>query len=257
MNINPPPIKLLMIGNKKLEYYKDLLIKADTGLHHQLFSIINQLFKDRKDIKILDVACGEGAFASRLFDTGFKNVNCVDIDSHNFKFSGRINFTEIDLNNYSDVSHFVTNNAGEYDLVIGMETIEHLENPWLYIHMLKTVLKKDGVLILTTPNINSIYSKIIYILRDRFFLFMESNLSYYHINPISTFEIETICKYNDLNIVEIYPGGTYPIIWIKRNDLLFSFLYSMSNIFFYPFAKGQKFGWCNIYICKRVENQEF
>jgi len=43
--------------------------------------------------------------------------------------------------------------------------------------MLKTVLKKDGVLIITTPNINSIYSKIQFILRDRFFQFTESDLS--------------------------------------------------------------------------------
>ena len=157
MKIDPPSIKSLMIGNKKPEYYKNLLIKVDNGLHTQIFFIVNRLFKDRQDIKILDIACGEGAFAARLFDAGFKNINAADIDSNSFKFPDRINFTEIDLNSYSEINHFLTNHVSEYDLILGIETIEHLENPWLYLRMLKTVLKKDGVLIITTPNINSQY----------------------------------------------------------------------------------------------------
>jgi 2-polyprenyl-3-methyl-5-hydroxy-6-metoxy-1,4-benzoquinol methylase len=114
MKIDSPSIKSLMIGNKKPEYYKNLLIKADNGLHTQIFFIVNRLFKDRQDIKILDIACGEGAFAARLFDAGFKNINAADIDSNSFKFPDRINFTEIDLNSYSEVNHFLTNHVSEY-----------------------------------------------------------------------------------------------------------------------------------------------
>ncbi|HPC90289.1 MAG TPA: hypothetical protein PLN19_02335 [Methanothrix sp.] len=33
----------ILFGAKKLEYYDGLLIMADTGLHYQVFSIVNGL----------------------------------------------------------------------------------------------------------------------------------------------------------------------------------------------------------------------
>lgn len=252
-NINPKPIDLLMIGDKKIEYYKDLLIKADNGLHAQVFSIIDQIFRDKNGIKILDIASGEGSLSYRLFNSGFKNIDAADINSDDFRFSDCIRFTKINLNEYTEVNNFVKSHSNEYDLIVGIETIEHIENPWLYVRMLKALLKDKGTLIISTPNINSIFSKIYFILKDRFFQFSESDLSYYHINPISTFEFETICQHNDLEIMKILPGGKYPIIWARR-DILFSILFSLSNVLLYPIAKGQKFGWCTIYIIQKSRN---
>ena len=41
----------------------------------------------------------------------------------------------------------------EFDVVLSVELIEHLENPWHHAREIARVMKPDGVCILTTPNI--------------------------------------------------------------------------------------------------------
>jgi len=247
--LSPNPIIPIKIGNKKLEYYNNLLIKADLGLHDQICFLVKRLFENKKHIKILDIATGEGALSYRLYNEGFENIDAVDIDSKNFKYHNLIKFFELDLNNYQSVCNFEKNNYQKYDLILGIETIEHLENPWQYLRLLKGLVKKDGLIIMSTPNINSIYSKVSFLIFDYFFQFSYESLEYGHINPISSLEMQIICNNLGLKIERIFPGGTYPIIWIKR-DLIFSFIYSFSNVVLSLFTKGMKYGWCNIYIIK-------
>lgn len=245
----PKSIIPLKIGNKQLEYYKKLLIKADTGLHDQLSSLIEKEFANKKEIAILDIAAGEGALSYRLYNLGFENINAVDIESKKFKFKDIINFSELNLNDYQSVNVFEKENFKKYDLILGIETIEHLENPWQYLRLLKNLLKENGTIIISTPNVNSIYSKVTLLISDYFFQFTPDALEYWHINPISTFEMYTICDNIGLKIEQVLAGGTYPIIWIMKN-LVFSCIYSISNILLYPFSKGMKYGWCCIYIIK-------
>ncbi len=50
-------------GAKQLEYYDGLLIMADTGLHKQIFSVVNDVKNkiNKKDsIYVLDIAAGIG-----------------------------------------------------------------------------------------------------------------------------------------------------------------------------------------------------
>ena len=44
----------------------------------------------------------------------------------------------------------------KYDVVVAGELIEHLSNPGLFLQSVKTVLKEDGILILTIPNVHAI-----------------------------------------------------------------------------------------------------
>lgn len=252
--ILPKPIIPLKIGNKQLEYYNGLLIKADSGLHEQLCYIIKNRFKNNTEIKILDIAAGEGALSYRLYNEGFKNVHAVDVESAKFRYSEIIKFSELDLNDLHSIKIFEKQNFQKYDLILGIETIEHLENPWQYLELLKNLIKNDGLIILSSPNINSIYSKVSFLFSDYFFQFSLSALEYGHINPISTFEIQTICDKKQLKLENILPGGTYPILWIN-NNLLFSFFYSFFNVILFPFTKGMKYGWCCIYLInKKIED---
>lgn len=255
--ISPKAVIPIKIGLKKLEYYEGLLVKADNGLHNQIHNIVEYIFKDKKNISILDISAGEGALAIRLFNNGFKNICAVDINPKDFKFKNKIDFVELDLNSHTAVQDFIAANVDKYDLILGIETIEHLENPWSYMKLLKSVSKKNGIIMVTTPNINSIFSKISFILFDRFHQFSESDLEYFHINPISFFELYTICRILRLKIETVLPGGLYPIIWISKS-VLFSIIYSVSNIFLYPFTRGLKYGWCCIYILKNenLRNEE-
>ena len=49
---------------------------------------------------------------------------------------------------------------GSYDLVIAVEGIEHLENQYHFVNECNRILKPEGILIITTPNIVSFASRV-------------------------------------------------------------------------------------------------
>jgi SAM-dependent methyltransferase len=105
-----------------------------------------------KDSKILDAPCGAAAFSNAVSEMGFQ-VFGSDIDPA----AGRSlaeRFRKADLNvglPWDD---------GTFDVACSIEGIEHLENPYQYLRELYRVLRPGGYLILTTPNIISLRSRV-------------------------------------------------------------------------------------------------
>ncbi len=100
--------------------------------------------------KVLDVACGEGYGSYLLSNVAFQVIG-LDIDKKTILHA-------IKKYNHSNLS-FVRGNVlelpfpdGEFDAVISFETIEHLENQDQMLVELKRVMKKDGLLLISTPN---------------------------------------------------------------------------------------------------------
>jgi len=129
---------------------KEEEIRADAAQNtHE--TVIN-LLKDEPRGKVLDAA-GHGALSYKLKKLGFDVVAC-DLSPENFE-AKPIKCNRIDLHKHNDLPY----DDASFDYVISVETIEHLENPWHFLRELSRILKPDGVLILTTPNINSISSR--------------------------------------------------------------------------------------------------
>ena len=120
---------------------------------------------DKDSIEILDVSAGEGAFPKRLFDHDFK-IEAIDLDADNFKYSSIIPIYAVNPNDLGAWSSFVQSHRSMYDILVSQETIEHLENPWSFLRGRKELVRLGGHLILTTPNIESPWSKLLFILRD-------------------------------------------------------------------------------------------
>ncbi len=100
---------------------------------------------------VLDLACGTGYGSFELKKSGAKKVIGGDISKKalnyarkNYKKKGlifkKLDGEKIDLSN------------GSVDLVISLETIEHLENPLKFLKEVKRVLKKKGLFICSSPN---------------------------------------------------------------------------------------------------------
>lgn len=236
--------KISTIQTKPQDYYKGIQIKADLGLHEQLEDII--LTHVDKKQKILDFGCGEGALSQRLKDDGY-SVYSVDINSKDFK--AETEFEELDFNNEEMVKEFYRKHKEEFDVVIGIEVIEHIENPWQYIRNLKSLAKQGGYVLLSTPNITSWYSRIRFLFYGRFPQFNDVDRKYGHINPIALDELEWIGKNLDLELVEKKPGGWLPRIWLSRN--IFDTAINFMGSFFSLFMKGMFEGWCVIVLFKR------
>jgi SAM-dependent methyltransferase len=127
---------------------------AHTSLstHAKVFAL---LLKEKPGI-IFDAPAGEGYASKRLKELGFE-VYAADLDEKDFKLRD-IQFDRIDLNNvlpYRDAF---------FNYIMCIEGIEHIENPHHLIREFSRILKKGGKLIISTPNILSVYSRLRYLL---------------------------------------------------------------------------------------------
>lgn len=237
-------MKIFFFGRKVPEYYENLLIKADKGLHDQIASMI-QIYTN-PGVRLLDFGAGEGALSLRLANLGY-HVTAVDMEEQLFKAKG-IEFRRIDFNNPLEVDSFVLENAGMFDVVCGIEVIEHVENQWQYIRNLKKMLKLDGLIVITTPNITSWISRLIFMQSGRFHQFGDNDLDYGHISPISHFELDLILKKEGFKDITIQPAGTLPPFYFSNFKMIF---YSLIAFMLRPFQKGLLDGWCILAIARK------
>ena len=176
--------------------------KPDTA--YNVHEVIFELLKEYKGGKLLDLGAGEGALSKRLLEMGFDVESC-DLNPERFKIARKC--AKVDLNEPLPYP------SETFDFVMCVEVIEHLRNPWLIVSECKRVLKRHGKLVITTPNILSLTSRLQFLINGEHVWFSNSQLSevpkdlYHaldrHINPISFTELEHILRENSLSIEKI------------------------------------------------------
>lgn len=127
---------------------------AFPGLHGRVMSLLPQPFGSRRAI---DLGCGTGAFATRLAAAGWQ-AEGADIDKS--RFGADLPFHVLDLNEAPAL-------PGAYDLVTAVEVIEHTENPTGTLRTVAHLLLPDGLAVVTTPNLDSIYSRCRFLFRGK------------------------------------------------------------------------------------------
>lgn len=106
-----------------------------------------------KDAHILDLGCGIGLSLHVLAQIFPNTVGCdVDEKALNVcrKILKEVGVDGIDLKKYDGRELPFPNNS--FDAVLSIEVVEHVKNPKPMLKEIKRVLKRDGVLIITTPN---------------------------------------------------------------------------------------------------------
>lgn len=99
---------------------------------------------------VLDIACGEGYGTSLLAKRALK-VTGIDINENiineaNIKYrANNIQFLVGDIYNIPVYNQY-------FDLLVCLETIEHVEDHLKVMNQIKKVLKEDGILLISTPN---------------------------------------------------------------------------------------------------------
>ena len=109
----------------------------------------------KSNISVLDIGCGLGYFLSAL------NLNIDKYGVEDSKFACdhvKKNFKEIEILNGS--YELIETFEKKFDVIMFYHVIEHLKDPQKAIQIIKKVLKKNGILILGTPNVESMIAKI-------------------------------------------------------------------------------------------------
>ena len=157
--------------------YKGLRIHAFPEAHERVGELIRKGLAPGS--MVLDMASGSGAMCLRLHDLGFSPTGC-DMVSENFRLHGDIPFVALNLN-----LRLPTHLVGAFDGVVATDIIEHLENPRQFLRECFHVLRPGGILLLSTPNVDSPYSKALFVRTGNFHWFEESAYrNGGHITPI-------------------------------------------------------------------------
>jgi SAM-dependent methyltransferase len=98
-----------------------------------------------------------------------------------------------------------------FDYLVAIEVLEHLENTHHFIREARRVLKRGGELILTTPNITNIFSRIKFFLNGEFFTFgkRERESPRGHITPVPFWKLQQVLRENNFEILSL--TGIAPI----------------------------------------------
>lgn len=175
-------------------------------------AVVEELLFERNDPKVvLDIPCGYGAFSKRLVDRGVGEVHAADCLE--LIQVPEATFTVVDMNGplpYDD---------GQFDAVACIEGIEHLERPFDFVRECHRIIKPEGTLIITTPNISALRS------RWRWFLtgfhnkcktpLNEMNPSpSHHINLMSFPTLRYLLHTNGFQITAIRTNRIKAISWI-------------------------------------------
>tara|TARA_R110002072_G_scaffold64203_3_gene159420 strand:+ start:32146 stop:32808 length:663 start_codon:yes stop_codon:yes gene_type:complete len=156
-----------------------------------------------KASKIMDVGCGQGHLLSKVRAVGYENLTGCDYSD--FQGEKNFNFFQHDCNLAfpADVEGF--------DCLLCSEVIEHIENPWFFIRELLRVLKKEGGLVLSTPNPESWLSIITLVVKGYYNAFGPKDYPA-HITPVSHYEVNNMITAAGSKIEKTFfiPNGRMP-----------------------------------------------
>jgi SAM-dependent methyltransferase len=145
--------------------------------------------------RVFDLAAGSGYTSRRLKDMGF-DVVAYDIFTDQF-VPRDIPIEKVDLNQRLDVP------AASVDAILALEVIEHLENPRAFLREAARLLRPGGGLVLSTPNIVTLGSKLRFAFREELELFFNEETrtrdpfcddATGHISPLLPWLLDTFVK---------------------------------------------------------------
>ena len=162
---------ILRCNNCKLTYTKDAAfdgaIQEDSekfvkeywkekALYEAYFdTIIKTISKYKKPQTLLDVGCNIGIFLQSVKKVGWKGEG-VDMSSSAVKYA-RSTGLKVHLGKIEDLKF----PPQSLDVITLFQTIEHIEDPAQTLRKLYSLLRKGGILVITTPNEESLMAKIL------------------------------------------------------------------------------------------------
>lgn len=106
-----------------------------------------------KGKKVLDFSCGEGYGSYLLARNGALSVTGVDIsetaicNAQSLFNQQNIRFVRTSAESIED-----TLKGENFDVIVSLETIEHVTSPVAMLRAIKSLVKKDGIIVMSCPN---------------------------------------------------------------------------------------------------------
>ncbi|MBW6451233.1 MAG: class I SAM-dependent methyltransferase [DPANN group archaeon] len=132
------------------------MTKLDKNLYESKNPVVNYIFKNKidkildfagikKNHTVLDLGSGEG-YITKILMSKSKDVYAVDIDFDKVKLLSKLN----PKSSYANGSELPFKNES-FDVIVCSEVMEHIKDLDYFLKNVRSVLKKNGVFIVTLP----------------------------------------------------------------------------------------------------------
>jgi 2-polyprenyl-3-methyl-5-hydroxy-6-metoxy-1,4-benzoquinol methylase len=152
--LSPRPGKSIIGKYYPSDYWNSRKEVNWKNIRDKIFRPVYKILLENKVGKILDVGAGDGTFLSKFKENGWF-VNGVEVSRDAVKIAK--DKYKIQLIN-GDFEKIHINDT--YDVITFMNSLEHLYSPKNALRKANTALVKDGLLLVSVPNIGSLGSLI-------------------------------------------------------------------------------------------------
>ncbi len=207
---------------------------------------LNLLKREKINIQnVVDVGAGKGEFLE-ILKNNFDVLNLVGIDyvdaDLNVLEQKNIKAIKIDLDNF-DINSFPVLKH-KFNLVVCLETIEHIFNTDQLFSFFNYLLKENGSLLISTPNIGSFHYKLFSLLRG--YPFGEGH----HIRFFNKNKVQRYAFFNGFDVIKWNNYFTFSTEVIRRgfgikNNFL---VYCLGLLFFGPLLILSKLNIFNFFV---------
>ncbi len=136
---------------KPLHMFNPIRIEYISEKIRKNFNLSEKLDKPLEGLKILDIGCGGGLISEPMARLGAQ-VTGIDASSKNIKVAST-HAKKSDLKiEYINTSPEKFDRKEEFDVILNLEIVEHVENLGLYLESCYKLVKKKGIMFTATIN---------------------------------------------------------------------------------------------------------
>jgi ubiquinone/menaquinone biosynthesis C-methylase UbiE len=165
------------------------------GEHISRYLSVTDVVKDKV---VLDIASGTG-YGTQLIAKTAKKVYGVDYSPEAIEYSKQ-NHSSDNVEFKVGDAHNIPMDDKSVDVVVSLETIEHLKDPAKFISEVKRILKKGGQFIVSTPNDDE---------------YIEDNE--FHLHEFNLNELKQLISENFKNSTFYYQGAYFSAALLEEN----------------------------------------
>jgi 2-polyprenyl-3-methyl-5-hydroxy-6-metoxy-1,4-benzoquinol methylase len=179
---------------------------SDVAIYEMVAKALEE--RDIAGDTLVDVGCGAGQLWPFL-RARFARYIGVDVVRYE-DFPAETKFTQVDLDTGK-----VALPAESADVVVAVETIEHLENPRAFMRELVRLVRRGGWVVVTTPNQLSLLSLLTLTIKQRFSAFQDVHYPA-HLTALLEVDLKRIageCGLTDVGVVYSSEGRMVLTPW--------------------------------------------